>query len=228
MELRHLVYGRPAHRRSMRGGGGGRRKFNILPNGVRISRPARSFAMRIPRNKVSYLVLRELLMQDWTQVESLPFSLPALLACWLPCSPPLPCLPSSGSLPSPHQVCELTSGRTQVNRLCEVCDRYRRDCRCTNPRYMRLDFGPNSTLQGSRGHRKLPPLLPWLWFLFGLSMWDVQARVTHSLPTSRSPSIPPCPSLPPPSPTPSLPPTNGSLPPWTPPALAPDLSAGGQ
>ena len=58
---------------------------------------------------------------------------------------------------------------------------------------------------------------------------DVQARVTHSLPTSLSPSIPPCPSLPPPSPAPSLPPTNGpSLPPWTPPALAPDLSAGGQ
>jgi len=68
MELRHLVYGRPAHKRSMRGGGGGRRR-KCKETG-KIS-PAVSLLKKIGKNAVSYLVLRELLLRDWGECNKL-------------------------------------------------------------------------------------------------------------------------------------------------------------
>ena len=67
MELRHLVIGRPAHKRSLRGGGGGRRRKG--ENGENL--PAESMLKKVGVNPVSYLVLRELLIRDWTETNPL-------------------------------------------------------------------------------------------------------------------------------------------------------------
>ena len=71
MELRHLVYGRPAHRRSMRGGGGGRRGFIDKHRRKLGTRPAVSMLKKIGKNAVSYLVLRELLLRDFGETNKL-------------------------------------------------------------------------------------------------------------------------------------------------------------
>ena len=65
LELRHLAFGRPAHKRSMRGGGGGRRR-KCKETGK--TKAARSMIKKIPCNAVSYLTLRELALQDWVEL----------------------------------------------------------------------------------------------------------------------------------------------------------------
>jgi hypothetical protein len=75
IELRHLTYGRPAHKKCMRGGTGGRKR-HALGDGNKWTGAKEDAHSRIKEqsggvNQVSYLVLRELLILDWSMVNSL-------------------------------------------------------------------------------------------------------------------------------------------------------------
>ena len=87
IELRHLTYGRPAHKRSMRGGGGGCKRKVLTSEGEWTGsyESAKSLCSKITCNPVSYLVLMELLLLDWSMTNPLCTDdvLPSSFFVWL-------------------------------------------------------------------------------------------------------------------------------------------------